>query len=102
FHHHPGVKNMTIRQTQTLLPPTSVTLPKPRIAMVSIAVCALLAGAATLSQAQGPRVTPAPAPAPGNGATRPGGPVTLNFANAEIDAVARTMAVITGRNVVVD
>src|SRR2546425_8748639 len=89
---------MTIRQTQTLLPPTSVTLPKPRIAMVSIAVCALLAGAATLSQAQGPRVTPAP----GNGATRPGGPVTLNFANAEIDAVARTMAVITGRNVVVD
>jgi general secretion pathway protein D len=28
--------------------------------------------------------------------------VTLNFANAEIDAVARTMATITGRNVVVD
>lgn len=41
-------------------------------------------------------------PAPGNGAVRPGGPVTLNFANAEIEAVARTMAVITGRNVVVD
>ena len=33
---------------------------------------------------------------------RTGGPVTLNFANAEIEAVARTMAVITGRNVVVD
>ena len=31
-----------------------------------------------------------------------GGPVTLDFANAEIDAVARTMATITGRNVVVD
>ena len=29
-------------------------------------------------------------------------PVTLNFANAEIEAVARTMATITGRNVVVD
>lgn len=28
--------------------------------------------------------------------------MTLNFANAEIDAVARTMATITGRNVVVD
>ena len=28
--------------------------------------------------------------------------VTLDFANAEIDAVARTMAVLTGRNVVVD
>lgn len=31
-----------------------------------------------------------------------GEPVTLNFANAEIESVARTMAVITGRNVVVD
>lgn len=29
-------------------------------------------------------------------------PVTLNFANAEIEAVARTMSTITGRNVVVD
>ncbi|MDG5974773.1 type II and III secretion system protein [Hydrogenophaga taeniospiralis CCUG 15921] len=29
-------------------------------------------------------------------------PVTLNFVNAEIEAVARTMATITGRNVVVD
>ena len=33
---------------------------------------------------------------------RSGEPVTLNFANAEIEAVARTMATITGRNVVVD
>jgi len=33
---------------------------------------------------------------------RPGEPVTLNFNNAEIDAVARTFASITGRNVVVD
>ncbi len=31
-----------------------------------------------------------------------GDPVTLNFSNAEIDAVARTMASITGFNVVVD
>lgn len=29
-------------------------------------------------------------------------PVTLNFQNAEIEAVARTMAAITGRNIVVD
>ncbi|MCF8159581.1 MAG: type II secretion system secretin GspD [Polaromonas sp.] len=35
-------------------------------------------------------------------AARPGEPVTLNFNNAEIDAVARTFASITGRNVVVD
>jgi len=33
---------------------------------------------------------------------RPGEPVTLNFVNADIEAVARTMATITGRNVVVD
>lgn len=33
---------------------------------------------------------------------RPGEPVTLNFAGADIEAVARTMATITGRNVVVD
>ena len=36
------------------------------------------------------------------GSVRPSEPVTLNFANAEIEAVARTMATITGRNVVVD
>lgn len=33
---------------------------------------------------------------------RAGEPVTLNFVNADIEAVARTMATITGRNVVVD
>ncbi|MGL4434967.1 MAG: type II secretion system secretin GspD, partial [Giesbergeria sp.] len=39
---------------------------------------------------------------PGTASVRPGEPVTLNFANAEIEAVTRTMATITGRNVVVD
>ena len=38
----------------------------------------------------------------GNAAPRAGEPVTLNFANAEIEAVARTMAAMTGRNLVVD
>ena len=33
---------------------------------------------------------------------RAGEPVTLNFANAEIESVARTMATLTGRNLVVD
>ncbi|CAN7404570.1 type II secretion system secretin GspD [Pseudorhodoferax sp. LjRoot39] len=50
------------------------------------------------------------APAPGGPSTvslvpsgpRRGDPVTLNFMNADIEAVARTMATITGRNVVVD
>ena len=36
------------------------------------------------------------------GSVRQSEPVTLNFAGAEIEAVARTMATITGRNVVVD
>ena len=35
-------------------------------------------------------------------AQKQGEAITLNFVNAEIEAVARTMAVITGRNVVVD
>jgi general secretion pathway protein D len=34
--------------------------------------------------------------------SRPGGPVSLNFSAAEIESVARTIAVISGRNVVVD
>src|SRR4051812_15696665 len=39
---------------------------------------------------------------PGVQAQRANEPITLNFANAEIEAVARTMAAITGRNIVVD
>ncbi|MEO5670222.1 MAG: type II secretion system secretin GspD [Ramlibacter sp.] len=35
-------------------------------------------------------------------AQRSNEPITLNFVNAEIEAVARTMAAITGRNIVVD
>ncbi|MBB3177248.1 type II secretion system secretin GspD [Variovorax sp. Sphag1AA] len=35
-------------------------------------------------------------------APRRGEPITLNFTNAEIESVARTMAVVTGRDVVVD
>jgi len=56
-----------------------------RFATFSIAACLLLAGAPGLLHAQ-----------------RSSEPVTLNFANAEIEAVARTMAVITGRSIVVD
>src|SRR5215217_5782461 len=56
-----------------------------RLALVSIAICALAAGTAAPVFAQ--RATE---------------PVTLNFVNAEIEAVARTMASIIGRNIVVD
>ena len=61
-------------------------------ATVSVAVLAQLAGASGTIYAQ----------TASSGSVRPGEPVTLNFTNAEIEAVARTMATITGRNVVVD
>jgi general secretion pathway protein D len=48
-------------------------------------VCALAAGVPGVTQAQ-----------------RSNEPVTLNFVNADIEAVARTMAAIIGRNIVVD
>ncbi len=38
----------------------------------------------------------------GSPTLRAGEPITLNFANAEIESVARTMATLTGRNLVVD
>ncbi|MDB5945155.1 MAG: gspD, partial [Ramlibacter sp.] len=58
---------------------------KFRLAVISMTISALLAGAPGLLYAQ-----------------RSAEPVTLNFVNAEIEAVARTMAAITGRNIVVD
>ncbi|MDP3135004.1 MAG: type II secretion system secretin GspD [Burkholderiaceae bacterium] len=58
---------------------------KHRLASLSIAVGVLLTGMAGAAHAQGRAE-----------------PITLNFANADIEAVARTMATITGRNVVVD
>jgi general secretion pathway protein D len=59
-----------------------------------IAAYALLAGAGGLFSLNVQAQTAATAKA--------GEPVTLNFSNAEIEAVARTMASITGANVVVD
>lgn len=56
-----------------------------RLAVASFAAVLLLAGAPGALHAQ-----------------RANEPITLNFVNAEIEAVARTMAAITGRNIVVD
>ncbi len=58
---------------------------KFRLAVISLTISALFAGTPAIVHAQ-----------------RSADPVTLNFVNAEIDAVARTMAAITGRNIVVD
>src|SRR6478735_12835648 len=62
----------------------NLSLPFHRLAVVSLA-CALAVGSPGISLAQ-----------------RAAEPVTLNFVNADIEAVARTMAAISGRNIVVD
>ena len=67
---------------------------KPKYAIYSIAACAILTGATALF--------PINLLAQASTVAKPGEAVTLNFSNAEIEAVARTMATITGRNVVVD
>ncbi len=74
---------------------TSLTKHRLHFAITTIAASALLASASGTIHAQTAIDT-------GTASVRPGEPVTLNFANADIEAVARTMATITGRNVVVD
>ena len=67
--------------------------------LLLVAALALAAGAPVRGNAQ----TPPGTQASGAGAQpAAGGRVTLDFVNADIDAVARTMATLTGRNVVVD
>lgn len=68
-----------------------------RHALHSIAAAALVACVTAPVHAQ----TQA-APANATPSLRPGEPVTLNFTNADIEAVARAIAAITNRNVVVD
>ncbi|MEN9436156.1 MAG: hypothetical protein RIR09_811 [Pseudomonadota bacterium] len=76
------------------------------IAIFSIAACAMLTGAGALfpiylhaqPAVQGPPLGGASTSA----SVKRGKPITLNFNNAEIEAVARTMATLTGRSVVVD
>ncbi|WP_375574414.1 type II secretion system secretin GspD [Paracidovorax oryzae] len=74
---------------------TSMNSQRLRFALHAIAAGAMLAAAGGPLNAQ-----TATGAAPSS--VRPGEPVTLNFAGADIEAVARTMATITGRNVVVD
>ena len=58
---------------------------RARRSLQALGVCAALWWAPTLSMAQ-----------------KPGEPITLNFVNADIEAVARTLATLTGRQLVVD
>ena len=64
--------------------------------IIFIAVAALLTGASTLFPLNSLAQTRT------EGVAKRGEPITLNFSNADIDAVARTMATISGANVVVD
>ncbi len=59
--------------------------PGPRLSLLMLSLCAALWLAPTVSVAQ-----------------KPGEPITLNFVNADIEAVARTLASLTGRQLVVD
>ncbi len=74
---------------------TSLTKHRLPFAITTIAASALLASLSGTIHAQ-------TAVGTGTASVRAGEPVTLNSAGAEIEAVARTMATITGRNVVVD
>jgi general secretion pathway protein D len=60
----------------------------PRFSALALGVALL--GSVAFAQGTGPL------------AVKPGEPVTLNFVNAEIEAVARTVATLSGANVVVD
>ena len=89
---------MTIVSHPIQLYPSIKATSAPEISVISLAVFIALMGSVTSSSAQNRQTLPAPPSV----ASRSGAPVTLNFINAEIEAVARTMAVISGRNVVVD
>ncbi len=69
-----------------------------------ITVISLLLGAVWLAPAQAQSVAPSPAAsaAKADTAYKRGDHITLNFNAADIEAVARTMGVISGMNVVVD
>ncbi len=64
----------------------------------------LLGAAATSARLAWAQMAPASAPpaTTTNAAPKPGEPITLNFTNAEIEAVARTIGLLSGMNVVVD
>lgn len=70
---------------------THLTLHRIQRSAVCIGLICLLSGVSVPAMAQTSTEN-----------ARPAGPVTLNFANAEIEAVARAMANMTGRTVVVD
>jgi general secretion pathway protein D len=83
---------MQLRSPPYAAPP--MPTPRRKLATAFVASCVILS---TLTSA-----FPLQVGAQGAAISKKAEPVTLNFTNAEIEAVARTMATLTGRNVVVD
>ena len=79
---------------------TGITAPLVQPAVVSPAQKSV--NSPVNSPANQPANSPATGASSSQTQSRPGGPVSLNFSAAEIESVARTIAVISGRNVVVD
>ena len=78
------------------------TPPVPCTLCGLIAVIGLLLGAGCLAPAQAQSAVPAASVAKAEKVHKRGDHITLNFNAADIEAVARTMGVISGMNVVVD
>ncbi|MCF8168213.1 MAG: type II secretion system secretin GspD, partial [Rhodoferax sp.] len=75
----------------------------PLSAVATLTACAVWVGFGCLPFASiAQESTPIAATVPVKPAPKRGEPITLNFTGAEIEAVARAMATLTGRNVVVD
>ena len=85
--------------TPTRISPTAPCPARTRLGALLAAT--VLAGAATWVPAALAQNAPA-APLPSASVPKPGEPITLNFSNAEIESVARTIGLLYGMNVVVD
>ena len=89
---------MTLRYTPVSPFVASGIRPGPQAGVIFLAAFLVVIGTPVSSHAQ----TAQTVPKPPSVASRSSAPVTLNFINADIEAVSRTIAVISGRNVVVD
>ena len=81
--------------------PTPVSTPA-RTRLSSLLAAAVLAGAASAWAPVALAQNAPAAPLPSANVPKPGDPITLNFSNAEIESVARTIGLLYGMNVVVD
>ena len=86
--------------TPTRISPTAPSPARTRISAL-LAATVLAGAAATWAPAALAQNAPA-APLPSASVPKPGEPITLNFSNAEIESVARTIGLLYGMNVVVD